>query len=154
MSGKKLPHKAWVVVADGEKALFMVNEGDDQDFNLRVMRKDAQDNPAAQDWATDRPGRLSDGPFVHNSAVDDKDWHELEKRSFASDLAERFYGFAQKGRFDHLALIASRVVLSQLRQELHDEVKDRVIFEVPKVLTNHPVDEIEKLLRRDLAGAD
>ena len=55
-------HKAWVVVADGKKPLFMVNEGDDQDFNLRPMRKDAQVYPAALDWATDRPGRSTTAP--------------------------------------------------------------------------------------------
>lgn len=153
MSHTKLPHKAWVVVADGEKALFMVNDGDDRDFNLRVIRKDEQDNPAAQEWATDRPGRFNDGPSVQSSAVDDTDWHSLEKKRFASDLAERLYGYAHKGRYDQLALIASRVVLSELRQELHAEVKDRIILEVPKVLTNHPMDEIEKQLARELAEA-
>lgn len=154
MSQIKLQHKAWVVVADGEKALFMINDGDDLNFNLRVMRKDEQDNPAAQDWATDRPGRFNDGPSVQSSAVDDTDWHALEKQRFASDLAERLYGYAHAGSFDQLAVIASREVLSQLRAELHEEVKDRLILEVPKVLTNHPVDEIEKQLARELAEAD
>ena len=37
---------------------------------------------------------------------------------------------------------------------MHPEVGPlRVMLDVPKVLTNHPVDEIEKLLTRELTGA-
>lgn len=149
-----LPQGAWVVVADGEKALFLVNDGDETDMNLRVLRKDEQENPPARDWAANRPGRFNDGPQVQRSAVDDTDWHQLEKERFASDLADRLYTAAHKGAFDALAIVASRVVLSRLRAEMHAEVSDRVILEVPKVLTNHPMDEIETHLARDLARAD
>lgn len=148
-----LPQNAWVVVADGEKALFLVNEGDDIDMQLVVRRKDEQDNPPARDWAENRPGRFNDGPSVHRSAVDDTDWHELEKERFASDLADTLYKEAHRGAFDSIVLIASRVVLSQLRSELHTEVQERVILDVPKVLTNHPVDDIETHVAKELAKA-
>ena len=148
-----LPQGTWVVVADGEKALVLVNEGDEIDMKLSLRRKDEQENPKAQDRAANRPGRFNDGPTVHRSAVQDTDWHELEKERFASDLAERLYSAAHDGKFDKLAIVASRVVLSQLREEMHKEVVDRVILEVPKVLTNHPIDEIEKHLAQDLAEA-
>lgn len=149
-----LPQGTWVIVADGEKALFLKNQGDDMDMDLTVIRKDEQDNPPARDWAENRPGRFNDGPGVQRSAVDDTDWHELEKERFASDLADQLYKYAHKGAFDRIVLIASRVVLSQLREELHQEVQDRVILDIPKVLTNHPIDEIEKLLTRDLAESE
>lgn len=148
-----LPQGAWVVVADGEKALFLVNDGDDMDMNLRLRRKDAQDNPQAQDWATDKPGRFNDGPGTQRSSMADTDWHELEKERFAKDLADILYDAAHKGEFDKIVILASRVVLSELRDSLHQEVLDRVILEVPKVLTNHPLPEIEKLLSRELEGA-
>lgn len=148
-----LPQNAWVVVADGEKALFLVNDGDEIDMNLRVLRKDEHENPAARDWATDRPGRFNDGPNVQRSAVQETDWHRLEKERFASDVAERLYKAAHAGAFDALAIVASRVVLSQLRDEMHQEVAGRIVLEVPKVLTNHPLDEIETHLARDIADA-
>lgn len=147
-----LPANAWVVVADGEKALTLVNHGDEIDMNLDLERKDTEENPPAREWAANRPGRFNDGPSVQRSAVEDTDWHVLEKERFASDLADRLYKAAHAGKFDRLVIIASRVVLSQLRSEMHKEVADRVILEVPKVLTNHPVDEIEELLARELQG--
>ncbi|MEL6516676.1 MAG: host attachment family protein [Pseudomonadota bacterium] len=149
-----VPQGAWVVVADGEKALILVNQGDDQDMNLTLRRKDEQDNPKAQNWAADRPGRFNDGPGTQRSAVADTDWHQLEKERFARDLAERLYRAAHRDAFSKLVIIASRVVLSELRTEMHPEVADRVILEVPKVLTNHPIDDIESHLTRELERAE
>lgn len=148
-----LPQNALVVVADGEKALFLRNAGDSEDMNLVVARKVEHDNPAAQDWATDKPGRFNDGAGVQRSAVEDTDWHKLEKERFASDLADRLYKAAHQGRIDGVVIVASRVVLSALRKELHDEVRDRIILDIPKVLTDHPVDDIEKHLATALADA-
>jgi protein required for attachment to host cells len=145
-----LPQGAWVLVADGEKALILSNHGDEIDMNLEVERTREQDNPPARDWATDKPGRYNDGPSVQRSAVQDTDWHRLEKERFADDLAELLYKAAHRGAFDHLAIAASRVVLAELRAKLHPEVSDRIILDVPKVLTNHPVEEIEKHLAREL----
>lgn len=148
-----LPQGAWVLIADGEKALFLVNRGDDEDMNLVVLSKDEQENPQAQDWAANRPGRFNDGPTVHRSAVDDTDWHKLEKERFADDLADKLYKHAHRGDFDKLVIMASRPVLSELRKELHQEVQQKIIHEVPKVLTNHPLDEVETLLTRSLDEA-
>lgn len=145
-----LPEGAWVIIADGEKALFLRNIGDEIDMNLDVVRKEEQDNPKAQDWAANRPGRFNDGPSVHRSAVDDTDWHELEKERFAKEIADRLYKLSCRGAFEKLAIAASRVVLSELRNELHSEVQSKVILDVPKVLTNHPLDEIEKAVARAL----
>ena len=149
-----LAQGTWVLVADGEKALFLVNEGDAEDMNLVVRKKEEQENPQAQEWATDRPGRLSDGPSVHSSAVQDTDWHVLEKERFAKDLSDILYTQAHKGAFDKLVIIASRVVLSNLRKDLHKEVQDKIIHEIPKVLTNHPLPEVEEILSKELAEAD
>lgn len=153
MTTTGLPQGAWVVIADGEKALFLVNDGDDQDMNLVLRRKEEHENPKAQDWATDRPGRFNDGPAPQRSAVDDTDWHQLEKERFADELADILYKAAHAGRFDKLVILASRVVLSELRKTLHGEVQDRILLEVPKVLTNHPLDEVEAILTKTLADA-
>lgn len=122
-------------------------------MNLVVRKKEKQDNPQAQDWATDRSGRLSDGLSGHLSAVDDTDWHVLEKERFAKDLGDELYRQAHKGVFDRLVIIASRHLLSSLRKELHKEVQDKIMLDIPKVLTNHPLAEIEELLARALADA-
>lgn len=145
-----LANKSWVLIADGAKALFLENVGDAQDMHLQVVRKDRQDNPSSAEQGTDRPGRMSDGPSGHRSAMDDTDWHELGKQRFAKDLADTLYKYAHAGRFDRIVIVAAPSVLGDLRGELHVEVQSRIIAEVPKTLTGHPLDEIEKLLETEL----
>lgn len=145
MSKTKLKHEGWLVIADGEKALFLRNDGDEKFPNLTVFRELEHANPPDREQAADRPGRLSDGGS-HRSAVQETDWHRVEKERFAKDIAQRLYGHAHKGMFSELVLVAAPHVLGDLRKELHKEVQDKVIAEVAKDLTKHPVHEIEQLV--------
>lgn len=141
----RVPHDAWVVVADGGKFLVLRNEGDAEFPNFTVYRHVTQENPPTREQGTDRPGRLDDvGPG--RSAVADTDWHALAKERFAKDLAERLRKWALQRRFEKLVLVAAPTTLGQLRPELHDEVKQALIGELDKDLTNHPIDAIEKAL--------
>lgn len=141
----KVPHDAWVVVADGSKFLVLRNEGGAGQLDLKVTRHLEQENPPTREQGTDRPGRLDDnGPG--RSAVDDTDWHEIAKERFAKDLADRLRGWGLQRRFDHLVLVAAPATLGQLRPELHNEVRSRLVGELAKDLTNHPIDEIEAAL--------
>ena len=149
----QIDNGTWVLIADGEKALFLENKTDGQDPFFEVFREEEQDNPPNREQAANRPGRFNDGPSVHRSAVADTDWHELAKDRFAHDLADILYKQAHKGRFSKLVIVAPPNTLGELRQELHQEVTQKVIGEVPKTLTNHPVDEIEKIVSSELAAA-
>ncbi|MBE3637665.1 host attachment family protein [Mangrovicoccus algicola] len=148
-----LKQGAWVLIADGEKALFLRNVGDEIDMNLAVISKEEQENPPSGDWKTDRAGRFNDGPSVQRSSVEETDWHQLEKERFATDLADMLYKSAHAGRFDTLVILASRPVLSTLRKELHGEVQARLVLDIPKVVTNVPLDEVERIVAREMAEA-
>ncbi len=150
MPGIKLEHDVWVVVADGEKALFLRNEGDEKYPNLEVFREISEENPPTHDQGTDRPGRFTDGGGnVHKSAVQETDWHRIEKERFAKEIAERLYKSAHRGDFSRLVIVAPPLVMGEMRKELHQEVEQRVIGELPKTLTNHTVAEIEKILMKE-----
>ncbi len=146
MSAVKLEHDIWVVVADGEKALFLRNEGDAQYPHLQVFREMHDDNPPTREQGTDRPGRLADGGPNHRSAVEETDWHRIEKERFAKEISDRLYKLAHRNKFKHLVIVAPPMVLGEMRKELHKEVESRVVAEVSKTLTNHTVEEMEKIL--------
>lgn len=148
----KLKEGGWVLVADGEKALFLENVGDEVYPNFRLRRKEEHENPDTKDQGTDKPGRFSDGPSVQRSAVEDTDWHQLEKERFAHQLAELLYKRAHADKFEQIVIVAGPEVLGDLRKELHPEVAAKVIAEVHKNLTHHPVDKIEKIVQEALAG--
>ena len=145
MAGLTLKNNGWLVIADGEKALFLRNDGDEKFPNLTVFRELEHENPATRDQAADRPGRLNDSSS-HRSAVQETDWHRVEKERFAKDIAERLYKTAHKNGFDELVLVAPPAVLGAMRKELHKEVQDKIVGELDKDLTKHPVHEIEKLV--------
>ena len=84
--------------------------------------------------------------------LDDTDWHELAKERFADDIAELLYARAHKGKLGPIVLVAAPQVLGDLRDKLHKEVQDLVIAEIPKNLTNHPIDKIEEIVTQELAA--
>ena len=146
MTGVRLKHGVWVIVADGEKALFLKNEGDATYPNLNVVRELHEENPPSREQGTDQPGRMSDGPSSHRSAVEEVDWHRIAKERFADEISERLYKMAHRGDFEEIVLIAPPLVLGEMRKKLHKEVESKVLGEVAKTLTGHPVYEIEKIL--------
>ncbi|MCU0910944.1 MAG: host attachment family protein [Rhodobacteraceae bacterium] len=149
MTAHPLQGGTHVLVADGEKALLLVNAGDAEHPHLKVAREARQDPPPEP---ADKPGRFNDGPSVHRSAVEESDWQRLAKEGFAEDLARMLYRRAHAGRIDRLILVASPMVLGALRSRLHKEVADLVVAEIDKTLTNHPIPEIEKLVAEALGG--
>ena len=160
----KIKKDALVLIADGEKALFLRNIGDAIYPNLAVEKKKTQDNPPTREQAANRRGRMYDGAGhsggtgqaggagsavgnSHKSAFDNTDWHELAKERFASELADLLYKRAHSGDFDDLIIVATPNVLGELRSHMHSEVTDRLVIEIDKNLTNHPIDKIEQLLQ-------
>lgn len=145
-----LTKDTWVLVADSEKALFLCNHVDAANPYLKIVRKEEQDNPSDIEQSANRPGRMPDTGQGQRSALDDTDWHELAKERFAADLADKLYEYAHKGRFERIVLVAAPQVLGNLRSELHQEVAAKVVGEIDKNLTNHPLDKIEELLKEEL----
>lgn len=140
-----LKHGLWLVVADGEKALFMKNEGDAKFPNFEVFSELSQENSTTQ--VSDKPGRFNDGPSPHRSAVQETDLSKLDRMRFADEIAEKLYKAAHNGDFEHIVIAAPPFVLGELRKKLHQVVTDKIAAEIPKTLTNLPVYDIEKMLQ-------
>ncbi len=149
----RLTKGTWVLIADGEKALVLENQTDHEDPFLTVLTKEEQENPPDREQSANRRGRFNDGSGVHRSAVEDTDWHQLAKDRFADDLAEMLYKRAHRNAFSEIVIVAAPGVLGELRRKMHQEVRSRVIGEVPKTLTNHGLDDIERIVRDELEAA-
>ena len=147
----RLSEGTMVVVTDSEKALFMVNRTDAEDPNLEVVRVDEEPNPPDREQKANRAGQNQESAAPGVRSYEETDFHELQKDRFAADLAETLYKMAHAGRFETLVIVASPQVLGVLRGEMHQEVSSKVVGEIPKTLTNHPLNEIEKIVTTDLA---
>jgi protein required for attachment to host cells len=142
----RVPHNALVLVGDGRKALFLRNKGTPQCVSLVVEEILERDNPPTREQGTDRPGRTSASVGAARSAMQEADWHQIAEERFAGELSEALYRYVHAGRFDKLVIIAPPRVLGDLRKVFHVEVAERVVAEIPKELTSHPLAEIERLI--------
>ena len=146
MTAVKIDHNAWVMVGDGEKALFFRNEGDATYPNLEVVSIMEQDNPRTSEQGTDRPGRVFASNGTRRSAMQETNWHKLEKHRFAKEIADTLYTAAHRGDYSQLIIAAPPMIMGDLRKAMHKEVSDKVVAEISKDLTNMPADQIEKAL--------
>ena len=140
----RLPHNSYVVIADGEKMLLFRNEGDAEFPQLVVERNREQEVPADRELKTDQAGRTQD--MGGRSAYEETDFHQLEKDRFAHETAELLKRLALRNGFEQLVVVAPPKTLGELRKHYHKEVEKRLAAEIPKDLTNLPVNEIEKVL--------
>jgi protein required for attachment to host cells len=142
-----IPHDSWILVGDGRKALLLRNAGTPQRPSLEVldMLRDGA-NPPTQAQGTERPGRVMQSLTGRRSAVEQTDWHKIAEKNFAREIAAKLDAAAKAGNFKQLVLVAPPRTLAELRTHLGAEAKKRVIAEVGKDLTKHPVSEIVRLL--------
>ncbi len=144
-----LEQGTWVIIADGEKALVMENITDAQDPNLVIVSVEEQE--AAPLRPSDRAGRRYDTGPNQKSAVAEGTWKTHAKSLFVQDVANLLNKKGLKGAFQRLVLVASPHVLGLLRRRLHSEVLSKVVAEVDKTLTNHPLHKVETVLKARLA---
>ena len=159
-AGMRVPHNSCILIADGRKMLFFRNEGDAEFPNLEVEGKRIDDNPKDSEQGTDRPGRafasagsprtqVGVNPGASNrSAYAETDFHQLEEDRFAAEAAEMLNERALRNDFESLVIVAPPKTLGELRKHYHKEVEKRIAAEIPKDLTNMPVEEIERVLQQ------
>ncbi|MEM1004928.1 MAG: host attachment family protein [Pseudomonadota bacterium] len=143
-----LAQGTWVIVADGEKALFMENITDAEDPNLVIVSVEEQDQQGS--GPADRAGRRNDYGPHQKSAVEEPSWKTHAKTLFVQDLANVLNRKGLTGAFKRLVLVASPQVLGLLRRRLHSDVLAKVVAEVDKTLTNHPMNKVEQVLHQRL----
>jgi protein required for attachment to host cells len=146
MTPLRIPHDAVVFVGDGRKALFLRNAGDAKFPNLKVERSFVDTNPPTREQGSDRPGRAFSSIDARRSGMEQADWHELEEKNFARDVAAQLEKVVRERKVKVLVIAAPPRTLAELRQLIHDDVKRRIVAEVDKDLTKHPVYEIERHL--------
>jgi protein required for attachment to host cells len=147
MNKLQIPHEAFIFIGDGRKALFLRNAGDEKFPNLIVERVFIDENPATREQGSDRPGRAFKRAQTNRRAgMEATDWHELEEQRFARRVAAAMEKLVRERKVQALVIAAPSRTLAELRHAFHADVKNRIIAEIDKDLTKHPVGEIEKHL--------
>lgn len=146
MTTVRIHNKAWVLVGDGKKALFLRNDGDAELLDLRRAAVRLDDNPPTREQGTDAPGRAHSSVGQGRSAVETTDWHDLAEHRFAESVAAEINEAVRIGACKEIVLVAPPKILGDLRKALSVDAARRVKGEVAKDLTHHPIGEIESIL--------
>ena len=143
----QVPHDAFVAIADGEKMLLFRNQGDDEFPHLVVIEEDEQQSVANREQRRDAPGRSFSSVGPGRSAYKEADSRQLGEDRFAAETAAMLNRRALDNEFESLIVVAPPRTLGELRKFYHDELQRRVRGELPKNLTNNPVNEIARILQ-------
>jgi protein required for attachment to host cells len=103
-------------------------------------------DPPSHEQGSDAPGRVFSSVGEIHSAVEETDWHELQKERFAASIAGRINKAALSDEFNQIVVVAPPKILGELRPAFSKETEGKIVAELGKDLTNHTIEEIERLL--------
>lgn len=143
-----LPNNALVLVADGRKALFLRNQGDARQIDLRTTSHEERDDRKNSDIKSDASGQspAPAGIGLAGGTMGEPDFHQQEEDRFARDLAKKINAMALTGNFNALVVIAPARTMGELRPFWHKQTAARLIGEHVKEMTDRPLADIEALL--------
>jgi len=134
----------WIVVADGERALFLVNQGTPDKPSLTLHEK--MQGEGATMEQVDRPGRMQDTGRQQLSAMEMTDHDRIARDRFAETVAERINALVLKGKIGRLVMVAPPQTLGGLRAAISDQTQAAMVAEIDKDLTQHPLPKIGQLV--------
>ncbi|QPC95915.1 host attachment protein [Mesorhizobium sp. INR15] len=129
-----IPKGGTVAVADGERLNLLRNSGDEANPKLTALE--------AEDVSNENKGSGA----RHQSSSANPDSSQIEEDSFASGTAELLNRQVLGGQIANLIIIAAPRTLGELRKHYHQKLSAALIGEIPKDLTGHSAQEIEKQL--------
>jgi len=138
------PTITWIVIADGDQARIFSNDGPGKGLRAMPGAGAAQDHLRATDIMADRPGRASNpgGPGARSAVGYRTDPVAARERRFVENLADMLEEKHVEGAFDRLVIAAAPAALGDLRPALSDAVRNAVLAELPKDLTNIPTAQL------------
>lgn len=131
----KLPHGAHVAVVDGAKFLWLRNIGDDVHPQLDHLGSPDLD-----------PTNRSQGKMRPSITTSQNAGNDLDEAAHVAAAADWLNHQAMTNKIEQLVIVADKRSLGELRRHYHLELENRLIGEVGKALTNHPIADIEQAI--------
>ncbi|NDW05477.1 host attachment family protein [Jiella pacifica] len=130
-----LPNGTLVAVADGAALKLFRNRGAEPHIDLVACDTPHIVSKNSGSGAHHRQG--SANPDSDRSAEDD----------FAAAVADHLNHLALDGSLDRVFLIADPRTLGEIRRHIHPQLAGRIVGELPKDLTAHPIGDIANAIR-------
>ena len=135
-----------LLVCDGRKALFLRNGGPAGRPAFEVEQEMHEKGSShTADLGADEPGRLKSA-FGPRSSMEGTDWHQAAEDAFVRKAVDAFTALCDAHDVREVVLVAPPRALAILRKAASKSLHDRVVGEIDKDLTKHPVHEIARIV--------
>lgn len=135
----------WILIADGATAKVFEHLGPGRGLKAVDDLMFAQEPLKASEIMSDKPGRsYSSGSANGRSSIEySSDPVAVRERRFVENVAEELDRKLQQHAFSRLIVAAAPTALGDLRPAFSKGVKDTILAELPKDLTNIPTLQLE-----------
>lgn len=123
-----------IAVADGEKLNLFRNTGDEQALKLTALPPPAVDGEAGTSG-----GRQSSSGNPDRSQADED--------GFSAGTAQLLNREVLNGSIEGLVIIAAPRALGEMRKHYHKALSAKLLGEIAKDLTGHPLAEVEAAIQ-------
>jgi protein required for attachment to host cells len=139
------PVVTWVVVADGTQARVFENAGPGKGLHPGDGLSREIEPQQASEIMADRPGRSISSVGSGRSAMEyTSDPVEVREARFVRGIADMLEEKRADGAFNRLILAAAPNALGDMRKAMTPAVKETLMAELPKDLTNLPKPELDR----------
>lgn len=139
------PTVTWILIVDGAQAKVFAHKGAGSGLTPVPDLLFEEQPLKAREIMADKPGRSFSSKGSSRSAIEySSDPVDVRETRFVKSVAEALDRKCQESAFSRLIIAAAPSALGDLRGALSDRVKETVIAEMPKDLTNLPTDQLEK----------
>jgi len=129
-----------VLVADETRAFLLEAEGT---ADAPMLRAVGECRAAPEADFSDKPGREGDRATGHGTAFEQGDPERVGQERFARDLVGFLGTHAGEAR---LVVVAPPRMLAALRAVLPEALTGRIVAQIDKTLTGHPLPEVAQVL--------
>ncbi|MGV3490095.1 MAG: host attachment protein [Devosia sp.] len=134
----------WILIADGATAKVFEHHPK-EGFTAVEDLMFAQEPLKASEIMADKPGRsFSSGSDGRSAMEYSSDPVAVRERRFVEHVAEELERKHRQKAFDQLIVAAAPTALGDLRPAFSKGLKDVIVAELPKDLTNLPTPQLEK----------
>lgn len=139
------PKTTWILIADGATAKVFEHSGPGKGLKVVEGMQFEQEPLQAREIMADRPGNSIGSQGARNSGGVEysSDPVAVRERRFVENVAEELDKRLQTGAFQRLVVAAAPTALGDLRPAFTKGIKEAIVAELPKDLTNLPTPKLE-----------
>ncbi|RAI03815.1 hypothetical protein DLJ53_04910 [Acuticoccus sediminis] len=138
----------FILLADGARAVLLVNRGDALRPELQAETTMTHDHGRTAELGTDRPGHFDKGSRTMRGSFAMPDLHEDAEDQFARTVADMLEERLGREASPRLVVASPPRMLGRLRAHFSPRVSAMVVAEIDRDLTHVPTAQVADLISR------